>query len=122
MGKNKFINIPPGRLTFTGHKPEVGLAYLAAASQARTQEEADGILAVEKKLVGLNKRDLYLAAQEDEPVAPLIGGSKVKASTLKHLANYERERRKAHQTHWRWVVGLIVTTVVALISASICLY
>ena len=126
MGRNTVTNVPTNGLKFTGHKPGVDPAYEATARQAATQEEADEIIAVAGKLVGLNDRDLYLAARDDEPVAKRIGASSLAESTLTALANYEQEKRERERERERveskWIMRLVVTGVIAFVGWSVALY
>ena len=122
MKKDTVITLSTARWNLTAQPLEIRTAYEAIAGQAETQEDADETFAVGEKLAGLNDRDLYLAARDDQPVAKQIGESNLPESTLKALANFELEKRERERAETKLIVGQIVTGVIAFVGWSVALY
>ncbi len=122
MKKDTVVTLSAAQFNFTAHPLEIGPVYETIARQAATQEEADEILAVAEKLIGLNDRDLYLAAHDEAPVAPRIGGSNFPETTLKALANFKLGERERKRSDRKWLFSNIVGWVMALIGWGVAIF
>ncbi len=116
MGNDKVFYVGPGRLNWSAKRAFVtrGMAYEATATQAATPEEAVDTRALGAKFDGLDDRDLYVMAKDDEPVGPRIGVTNVPESTLKMSASYELVVRERKLKSRQWRISLGVTALIGV--------
>ena len=94
-------------------------AYSSTATSFTASAQQSAVLGLEGIYTDLPSPVLYALAHDNEPVAPRINVSNVPEPTLKALAGYEWERRKAtheqeksenteRRVHRRWLIGSFV--------------
>lgn len=69
--------------------------YASTAAAFPGTADQNAVIELEETFTNLASPVLYAMAHDSEPIGPRIGGSNVPEPTLKALAGYEWERRKA---------------------------